>query len=63
MATVTAKPEMRERRVVLPYWLDRPAEEAVAIGLRVPRRRRRRRRDRPGDGRAPGRRVLAAIAR
>lgn len=31
MATVTERPRGREQSVVLPYWLDRPAEEALAI--------------------------------
>ena len=31
MATVSESRRCRERSVVLPYWLDRPAEEALAI--------------------------------
>lgn len=37
MATVTETARGRERSVVLPYWLDRPAEEAVEIAAAAER--------------------------
>jgi probable F420-dependent oxidoreductase len=37
MATVSETQPGRERSVVLPYWLDRPAEEAVEIALAAER--------------------------
>lgn len=33
MAPVTATPQSHARSIVLPYWLDRPAEEAIDIAL------------------------------
>jgi len=37
MATVTETQPGRERSIVLPYWLDRPAEEAVDIAVTAAR--------------------------